>query len=47
MKAATGASLALYGAYLYLGLKTPLPGQDQDVSQGLDVEKASIPASIT
>jgi len=39
MKAATGASLALYGAYLCLGFKTPLPGQDQDVSQGLVVEK--------
>jgi pimeloyl-ACP methyl ester carboxylesterase len=38
-KRAMSASLVLYGAYIYLGLKTPLPGQDQDVSQGLDVEK--------
>jgi pimeloyl-ACP methyl ester carboxylesterase len=38
-RAAGGAALALYGAYLYLGLQTPLPGQDQDVLQGLAVEK--------
>lgn len=37
MKASTGATMALYGAYIYMGLKTPFPGQDQDVSRGLDV----------
>jgi pimeloyl-ACP methyl ester carboxylesterase len=39
MRAATGVSLTLYGAYIYLGFKTPVPGQDQDVSQGLGVER--------
>lgn len=34
-----GGCLAVYGTYVYLGLKTPLPGQDQDVSAGLEVEK--------
>ncbi|HEY5531267.1 MAG TPA: alpha/beta fold hydrolase [Candidatus Anoxymicrobiaceae bacterium] len=33
------ASLALYGTYIYHGFKTPLPGMDQDVSNGLDVRK--------
>lgn len=33
------AALALYGAYVYLGLKTPIPGQEQDVARGLAVEK--------
>jgi pimeloyl-ACP methyl ester carboxylesterase len=37
--AAMAASLAAFGAYVYLGLKTPLPGLDQDVSSGLEVEK--------
>jgi len=34
-----GAASALMGAYLYMGLKTPVPGEDQDVSSGLTVEK--------
>ena len=37
--AALAASVAAFGAYIYLGLKTPLPGLDQDVSSGLEVEK--------
>jgi pimeloyl-ACP methyl ester carboxylesterase len=37
--AALAASLAAFGAYIYLGLKTPLPGLDQDVSSGLEVER--------
>ena len=32
-----GASLALYATFVYKGLKTPIPGMDQDVSSGLDV----------
>ena len=34
-----GAAGAIMGAYIYAGLKTPLPGQDQDVAQGLNVER--------
>lgn len=34
-----GAAGAVMGAYVYLGLKTPLPGEDQDVAAGLTVEK--------
>jgi pimeloyl-ACP methyl ester carboxylesterase len=37
--AALAGALGLYGYYTYLGLSTPLPGQDQDVSQGLDAER--------
>jgi len=36
---ALGASLAVAGTYVYAGLKTPLPGQDQEVTDGLTVEK--------
>lgn len=32
------ASLGLYGYYIYSGFKTPLPGQDQNVAEGLEVE---------
>lgn len=38
-KAAALAGCGVYGAYIYAGLKTPLPGQDQDVAGGLNVEK--------
>jgi len=34
-----GAAGALLGAYIYMGLKTPLPGQSQDVAAGLQVER--------
>jgi len=37
--AALAASAAVAGAYVYSGLKTPLPGQDQDVARGLTEEK--------
>ncbi|MHB8895567.1 MAG: alpha/beta fold hydrolase [Candidatus Geothermincolia bacterium] len=37
--AAALGTIALYGYYTYMGLRTPLPGQDQEVSQGLTVEK--------
>lgn len=37
--AALAASIAAFGSYIYLGLKTPLPGLDQDVSGGLDIER--------
>lgn len=33
------AAGAIAGAYVYMGLKTPLPGQDQDVARGLTVER--------
>jgi pimeloyl-ACP methyl ester carboxylesterase len=33
------AAGAVVGAYVYTGLKTPLPGEDQDVSRGLAVER--------
>ena len=39
MRLALFGSLATYGYYAFLGLKSPLPGQDQDVAQGLDVER--------
>jgi pimeloyl-ACP methyl ester carboxylesterase len=39
MKGALLASASLYGFGVYLGLKSPLPGQDEDVSRGLPVEK--------
>jgi pimeloyl-ACP methyl ester carboxylesterase len=38
-QAAAVAAAATYGAYVFLGLKTPLPGRDQEVSDGLDVER--------
>jgi pimeloyl-ACP methyl ester carboxylesterase len=37
--AALAGSLAAFGAYVYLGLKTPLPGRDQDLSRGLEIER--------
>lgn len=37
--AGTILSLGLYGYFAYLGLRTPLPGQDQDVSEGLAIER--------
>lgn len=37
--AAIGASVVVYGTYVALGLNTPLPGEDQEVSDGLAVEK--------
>jgi pimeloyl-ACP methyl ester carboxylesterase len=37
--AALAASAALAGTYVYAGLKTPLPGEDQDVTEGLTIEK--------
>lgn len=37
--AGTLATLALYGYYTYAGLHTPLPGQDQDISGGLTIER--------
>lgn len=30
---------AITGAYVYMGLKTPLPGEDQDVAGGLTIER--------
>lgn len=33
------ASSAIAGAYVYAGLKTPLPGEDQDVARGLEMER--------
>ena len=33
------ASTAVAGAYIYKGLKTPEPGQDQEVASGLTVER--------
>lgn len=39
MKLALCGTVATYGYYAFLGLKSPLPGQDQDVAQGLDVER--------
>ncbi len=33
------AALAAYSAYVLEGLKTPLPGEDQDVAEGLAVER--------
>jgi pimeloyl-ACP methyl ester carboxylesterase len=35
---AAAAAVAAYGAYIFLGLKTPLPGRYQEQSDGLDVE---------
>lgn len=37
--AALAASAAVAGAYVYMGLKTPEPGKDQDVASGLVEEK--------
>ena len=39
IKAALIGALGLYTYYAYLGLRTPLPGQDHDVAQGLEVER--------
>lgn len=39
LKATALMGSGLYGAYIYTGLKTPLPGRDQVVSRGLKVEK--------
>jgi predicted alpha/beta-fold hydrolase len=36
--AALAASVAVAGGYVYAGLKTPLPGEDQEVAGGLTVE---------
>jgi len=33
------AATAIAGTYVYMGLKTPLPGQDQEVAGGLTVEQ--------
>lgn len=33
------AAGAVAGAYVYMGLKTPRPGEDQDVALGLEVER--------
>jgi len=38
-KATAVAAVATYGAYVLLGMKTPLPGRDQDVSGDLEVER--------
>ena len=38
-KIATTAAAGLYGYYAYLGLRTPLPGQRHNVSDGLEVER--------
>ncbi len=36
---ALGAAVGSYAAYIYLGLKTPMPGETQDVATGLEVER--------
>ena len=36
---ALAGSTALAGAYIYMGVKTPEPGADEDVSSGLEIEK--------
>lgn len=43
----TGAmlSLALYGYYARAGMRTPLPGEDQDVSEGLVIERHEFPTA--
>ncbi len=33
------AAAAVFGAYVYAGLKTPIPGEDMDVSSGLKIER--------
>jgi pimeloyl-ACP methyl ester carboxylesterase len=34
-----GSAAAIAGTYVYMGLKTPEPGVDQDITQGLRIEK--------
>ena len=38
-KATAVAAVATYGAYVLLGMNTPLPGRDQDISGDLEVER--------